>query len=165
MELDYERDVTIDGNALEVEWLDQAKRVLDYSRHSAECQKEVSILKDALKETKARIGKDVRANPSEYNIEKVTNDTVEEAVLLDKDYKKAQKELIEAEFEAEIAKGAVEAFRHRKGALENLVQLFMAQYFAGPKVPRDLSKEWEEKQRQKSSNASVRIERTRTRTR
>ena len=45
--------------------------------------------------------------------------------------------------------------RRQKTALENLVKLHGQQYFAGPSVPRDLSKEWERHERQKSVDAGV----------
>jgi hypothetical protein len=160
-DLNFEQDIAIDPNSLDTEWLGQASLMLDYTKHLAECEKTVNTLKDAVKATKAEIGKDVRSDPKAYGIEKLSNDSVEEAVLSDKEYKRVQRELVEAQYEADIAKGAVESFRQRKSALENLVQLFMSQYFAGPKIPRDLSKEWEDKQRQKTANQAVRIQRTR----
>jgi hypothetical protein len=45
---------------------------------------------------------------------------------------------------AEVAKN--EFSFTRKAALENLVQLHGQNYFAGPKVPRNLSKERDEKE-------------------
>jgi hypothetical protein len=47
----------------------------------------------------------------------------------------------------------------KKEALENLVQLFGQQYFAGPKMPRDLSKKRARKEQQKETNKSINISR------
>ena len=39
----------------------------------------------------------------------------------------------------------LKAFEQRKDALENLVRLHGQQYFAGPKIPRDLPSEMEKR--------------------
>src|SRR5882757_5464267 len=110
-DIDFDRDITIDPSALDVEWLDQARRMLTYGRHYADCQKAAAIAKDALKAMKAKIGRSVRANPKDYNIEKVSNDTVEEAVLLDEEYQGVARDLIDADYEAEMSKAALESLR------------------------------------------------------
>jgi hypothetical protein len=59
-------------------------------------------------------------------------------------------------YEAEVLQGAVNAVDHRKDALENLVRLHGLQYFAGPKVPRNLSEEREyREEQQKKVDAGV----------
>jgi hypothetical protein len=52
-----------------------------------------------------------------------------------------------------MAQAAVNAFEQRKSALENLVRLFGQSYFAGPKMPRDLH--WEKEEKEKSVNSGI----------
>ena len=66
-------------------------------------------------------------------------------------------EVIDARYEFNTAKGAVRAVDQRKESLENLVRLHGQHYFAGPKIPRDLSSEVEQHKIRKESNAKIRI--------
>ena len=74
-------------------------------------------------------------------------------------YKKANEEFLNAKYEVDVAQAAVVAMSQRKDALENLVRLHGQQYFAGPKVPHDISELRES--RQKKVNQSVNIKRSR----
>ena len=59
----------------------------------------------------------------------------------------------------ETAKGAVKAIDTKKTALENLVKLHGQSYFAGPAIPRNLNKEWEQKEQETQSNKKITIKR------
>ena len=54
-----------------------------------------------------------------------------------------------------MAQGAVYAFEQRKTSLENLVRLHGQQYFAGPKMPRDLRKEVDRRAQQRKADELV----------
>jgi len=103
-EFDYEEDLAIDSQALDVEWLEQPQLLMRYSIASAP------------------------------NIEAFYREH--------QDHIDAKDELIESEYQAAVIRSAVFAFNQRKVALEELVRLHGMQYFAGPKAPRDLNKEW-----------------------
>ena len=141
MELDYENDVRIDEQGLDVEWLRQAELMAKYTKHSAAMKRELDDAKEALDVGKARIEKDIRTAPEEYGLAKITENAVQSTILLDGEYQKLSKAFIEAKYEFEIAVGAVRAIDQKKTALENLVKLHGQSYFAGPSVPRDITKE------------------------
>ncbi len=151
--MDYEKDIRIDETALDVEWLEQPRLMLKYTKHSAKMKMEVDLAKEKLESTKAEIDKDIRANPDDYDLSKVTEAAVAAAIMGDERYREANQEYLEAKYEADIAMGAVRAFEQRKDALENLVRLHGLSYFAGPRIPRDLASERELKQ--KRSNEAV----------
>lgn len=155
MSLDYERDISIDPEALDVEWLSQPSLVLKYSQHSATMRKKLDEKKQELDIAKAEADKKIRTNPSKYGIEKITEGAVTAAILTEEDYREAYTEYLNAKYEADMASAAVSAFEHRKSALENLVRLFGQQYFAGPKMPHELGIEWEAREKERLADKKV----------
>lgn len=140
-ELDYEQDIIIDDSALDLEWLDQPALFLKYSRNLAQCNQRLDEYKQNLDIVKAEADSNIRKNPDKYKIDKITEAVVTNLILQDEDYQEAYKAYLNAKYEVDIATGAVRAFDQRKSALENLVKLHGQSYFAGPKLPRDLSAE------------------------
>ncbi len=153
--LDYEKEIRIDETALDVEWLEQPKLFMRYARYAAETQKMLDLAKTNLDLVKAELDKAVRENPDKFGIGKLTETVVLNTILSLPEYKEANEKYINAKYEAEIAKSAVRAFEQRKEALENLVRLHGQEYFAGPKVPRDLSFEVKQRERQKKVDEIV----------
>jgi hypothetical protein len=151
--MNYEKDIEIDENSLDIEWLNQPSLMLKYTRHSARMRMELDLAKQNLDIAKAESDKAIRGNPEKYGIEKVTEAVIANAILIHPKYQQAYTDYLTAKFEVDMAQGAVGAFEQRKSALENLVRLHGQQYFAGPKIPRDLT--WERAEKQKSSNESI----------
>ena len=165
--MDYEKDMKIDETSLDVEWLDQPQLVMKYTRIQAEAHREEEEAKEKLDLVKAQLDKDIRTDPEDFDlgdVPKITEAVVNGAILESDKYKDAFKEWIDAKFENTIAKGAVRAVDTRKASLENLVKLHGQQYFAGPSVPRDLSKEWEKKEKDRRANEKVIIPQRKRRT-
>lgn len=154
--MNYEEDIKIDETSLEIEWLNQPSLMMKYSRHAANMQQELDVKRQELDVTKAELDKAIRENPSNFSISKeikITEAVVTGAILKSKRYKLVYSEYLDAKYEYDVAQAAVKAFEHRKVALENLVKLFIGQYFAGPAVPRDIS--WERQQKQKKVDDGI----------
>jgi hypothetical protein len=151
--MNYENDIRIDESSLDVEWLDQASLMMRYARHSAEARKLMDEAKQDMDVIRAEIDKEIRENPEHFGIDKVTEGSIQSTILTEKRYKIKVQAYLDAKYEADMAQGAVRAFDARKDALENLVRLNGQQYFAGPKIPRDLS--WERQEKQKNADANV----------
>ena len=162
MDLNYEQDVSIDEIALDVEWLQQANLMYKYARYQAETKKVMDEAKERLDFIKAKLEMDIRANPEKYGLSKVTESAVASTILLQPEYQEASKKYIEVRYENDVAAAAVKAIDQKKTALENLVKLLSASYFAGPIAPRDLSLKWNEhiqRREQKEHNKNVKIKR------
>lgn len=159
--MDYEKDMKIDPNALDVEWLEQPNLMMKYGRIAAQTKVDMDMAKEKLEVVKAELDKDIRLNPEKYDIAKLTESVVTNTIILQPEYKEASEVYIKASYEFNMARYAVQAISDRKDALENLVKLHGMQYFAGPSVPRDLSKEWESKQKQKKVDSRIRMQRQR----
>jgi hypothetical protein len=148
--MSYEEDMHIDENALDVEFLEQPTKVIKYARLLAEARRDRDLAKEALDLTKAEINLDIRDNPEKYNLTKITVDAVEACILMEDRYEQVVKEYNDANYEVNVLQGAVNALEHRKSALENLVKLYGQQYFAGPKIPHDLTELREQKTDERS---------------
>lgn len=162
MDLNYEQDVSIDETALDVEWLQQADLMYKYARYQAGTKKVMDEAKERLDFIKAKLEMDIRANPENYGLSKVTESAIASTILLQPEYQEASKKYIEAKYENDVAVAAVRAIDQKKTALENLVKLLSVSYFAGPSAPRDLSLEWTERikrREQKELNKNVKIRR------
>jgi len=142
MKLDYKKDVRINEAALDLEWLDQAELAVAYGREWATLKKKVAILDEKVKVIRSKLIRKAWDNPQgEIGQPKGSMQTVEAYYRTHKKHIKAKEELFKAQEEldlVEIAKNEI-CFT-RKSALENMVKLYAADYFAGPNVPRDLSK-------------------------
>ena len=160
-ELDYEHDVKIDPDALDIEWLNQAELMRKYSTYAAYAKQSVDEAKERLDVGKAKIEMDVRSDPAAYGLSKPTEAGIQSTILLQEGYQNLVHEYNEAKYEYEIALAGVRAIDQKKTALENLVKLLAASYFAGPQSPRDLRKEHLEELDRKRKNTKVKISRSR----
>jgi hypothetical protein len=158
--MNYENDIKIDETALDVEWLDQPSLMMKYARILAEARLELDRAKEAVDLIKAKLDKDIRTSPNDYGIGKITESVVENAIIAQPAYVVANQELMQAKYDNDIAYGAVKAIDARKDALENLVRLHGQQYFAGPKMPRDLKEEYAVRQKKQDASVASKISRT-----
>ena len=153
--MNYEKDIRIDPEALDTEWLNQASLTYQYTKHAAVMRKALDLQKEVLNVCKAELDSEIRQDPEKYDIAKITENAVMAAITKSEKYQGAYNIYLEQKYELDIADGAVRALQDKKSALENLVRLHGASYFAGPSIPRDLSKEWEQKEEQKKANAGI----------
>ena len=160
--MNYEDDIKIDETALDVEWLNQPRLCLKYSQELAEAKKEVDQAKEKLDVIRADLDKEIRNNPKKFGMEKITEGAIQSNIVIHNLFRTAETRLTEAKYKSEMIRAAVSAIEHRKDALENLVKLYGQQYFAGPKVPRDLSAEALKHAGRKKADAGIaaRLKRT-----
>jgi tetrahydromethanopterin S-methyltransferase subunit G len=157
--LNYEEDTHIDDSALDIEWLEQPKLMAKYTRHEAETKRRLDKAKERLDIIEASLYQKIVADPQKYEAAKTTEGAIQKAIIQQDDYIEATEEKQDAQYAVNMAKSAVRSMYMKKEALENLVQLFGQQYFAGPKMPRDLSKKRARKEQQKETNKSINISR------
>jgi len=160
-DINYERDIKIDTSALDLEWEDQPVLMMKYTQHAANMRKALDEANQALTIAKAEADRTIRENPAGYDITRVTEGAIASAILTYKPYIQAYNQYLSAKYEEDMAKGAVQAFNQRKEALENLVQLFRASYFAGPKVPRELKVERERRDANVDAGVASKLNRER----
>lgn len=144
-EFDFKRDVEINPNQLDVEWLRQPFLYQKYAEEAAHARDRRDRAKDALEVVKAQVDGDVRANPVNYGFtgdKKPTESAIASAILQSEEYQEANEKYLKAKLECDLIQSAVLSIEQRKSALENLVKLLNSSYFAAPLTPRDLNSEW-----------------------
>lgn len=151
----YEDDANIDETALDVEWLEQPRLMMKYAQYAADCREEMERARDRVELVKAKLDRDIRAEPDKYGVSKPTESVVQSTITVQQDYQDAQDEYLSAKKEHDLARYACTAIEQRKSALENLVKLHGQSYFAGPSAPRDLNHERQEAAKQKQANSKV----------
>ncbi len=155
--MNYEEDIRIDVDQLDVEWTEQATLALKYGKHFAKCKKILSEAEETIKITRSELIKEANEDPEGCcDKEKPNAGDIEAYYRNHERHKKAKEEIIRLQYEldmAEVAKNEISFTR--KAALENLVILHGQQYFAGPKIPRNLSTEVEKRRKQKSADDKV----------
>lgn len=156
--MDFEKDIVIDSDALDVEWLNQPALAMQYGKWYAECFRTLQEAEEHIKLVRSQLVK--RANDDPAGVlgkdVKPTVVNVESYYRQHEDHIDAKKEIVEAQYQLNIAMAAKNEIGHsRKTALENLVKLHGHNYFAGPTMPRDLSYENEQAQEQKRADTGV----------
>lgn len=152
--LDYEKDKQLHPDKLDIHWLEQATIGIKYGKYAAKMAKIAAEAEEDIKIVRSKLIKLANEQPLKYcKKEKPTAQDVEAFYRTHKEHIEAKQAFIDATYEADVARAVyMELGLGRKAALENLVKLHGQQYFAGPSVPRDLSKEWENNQKQKASD-------------
>ena len=141
--IDFEKDIQIDEKALDVEWLEQGLLAMRYVKYLTKLKARVRRLEEKKKTIRSELILEANEDPEGTIGKKKPNaNDIEAYYRSHGDYKEVVEELLDAIEEAEFAELAKnEICWTRRLALENLVKLHGQMYFAGPSVPRDLTKE------------------------
>lgn len=149
MERNYEEDLSINPEQLDIEWLDQPRRFMHYAKLSAEANQTLRKAEEKVKVVRSELSLEVSKNGQELiSKAKPTAGDIEAYYRTHADHIAAKAEHEEAQFEVEMLTNAVHAFHQRKMALENLVRLHGQQYFSGPSEPHDLPAKYQEHRRE-----------------
>lgn len=153
--MNYEMDVTTDESALDVEWLEQSALTLKYGMNCAKARDIMDRSKEKLELVRAELDAKIRKHPERYDIQKLTEAVVQNSIITNTYYQDTMEAYLQAKNDYEMARVALNAIETKKAALENLVRLHGMNYFAGPAVPRDLTKEWANQERIKKTDDGV----------
>jgi uncharacterized membrane-anchored protein YhcB (DUF1043 family) len=124
----------IDKYRLDEQWCEHPRRFGRCARKLARAQRDVRRAKAHLAEVAAKLNLEIRAYPSNFSIEKITDDVVKNAVVLQPEYKEANAKFMDAEdAEAEL-EVQVKTLDHFKRGLEKMVDLHGQDYFSGIKT-------------------------------
>jgi len=143
--MDYESDMYIDHDALDIECLDQPQMMMKYAKKLATLKLERDQLKEEVDLVRAEQDKAIREDPESFGLVKITETAINNTILTTKEYKSVMKEYLQAKFEVDTCQGAVSAIEQRKSMIEALIKLHGQQYFAGPSIPRQLNEEREKR--------------------
>lgn len=137
-QVNFEADLKIDPDNLDLEWMNQPILLMRYSSLESEAKQQADKAKEYVGVVRAEIANAIRKDPKSYEVEKATNDTVKELVEVQPEVREAEQKKNEAFHLLNLLGNAVRAIETRKYALENLVKLFGMEYFASPNDTRTL---------------------------
>lgn len=140
----YENDLKINKHDLDNEWINQPFLQMKYVRLAAEAETKMRKKKEHLEITKASLYLQIRAM-KETTKQKVTEAILDAEIKTSPEYSNVFEEYLETLEIYKILSGAVEAFQQRKSSLENMVKLYLNNYFSHPKQEKE--KEFEKVQK------------------
>lgn len=127
-EFNYREDLEINEHALEKELLRQPLLFSKYSDLLAEAEKRVKKCEEQEKVLRSQLILQA-ANGEIKELGKATAQTIEAWFRDHPDHKEAKRNLIQAEYERDILQGVVSSFRIRTNMLENMVKLYLSNYY------------------------------------
>jgi len=157
--MNYEKDVKIDPDALDIECLNQPSLMFRYAKYEAQGKRALDMAELAFEIEKAKIETEIRKDPHKHGIPetiKITEAVIRNTLIQTEEFQIANTTLLNAREDHAFARAGVKAIDARKSALETLVKLHGQSYFAGPSIPRDLAEEWQKKE----TEPKVRMKRT-----
>jgi len=134
--MDYKKALEIDLERLEENLKEQAGLVMECGELWAGKTAERDRAKENLSVIEAELDGYARANWVDISTTKMTEKSVLGYVLNNEKQKEAMKEFIKLNEEVNILSVARNAFEHRKKAMEGLVSLHIAEYWADPKIAK-----------------------------
>lgn len=117
---------------LDVEWEHHAEEVYYFLEEMATARQQMDAQKEKLEEVRAELDFAIRKNPVGFGLDKVTETLVANTITLQDEYKAASQNFLEAKDKYNTSTNIVTAMEHKKKALEGLVALHIAGYYAVP---------------------------------
>jgi hypothetical protein len=146
-EFDFENDIAIDLDNLHEEWRTHAQVRYKYAKEiayldmKAKQQRKLTEVKKAkLKEASSKLILQVKGDNPKFTVQQIDATIAghEQIKTPEEELSLTQDELIELEYELNMAKNALQAFDDRKTALENEVKLWARNYFSSPTEERQI---------------------------
>lgn len=124
----------IDENALDEEWVNQPKLYRQYATELADASDLYERACSNTKLVEAECYLDISENFEKFGLDKRTESGIKALIPTHEDYKEALDYEHTTKHKVDLLKGIVHSLSHRKTALEKLVDLRLADYFAEPKA-------------------------------
>lgn len=125
----------INTDMLIEEWAAQPRRMRQAGLLLAEARRRASRYSRMLKLKGAKLRLAITADPKAHGVSKPTKDTVDAAILCDKDYQEIQVKLENAQYLADQLENAVTSLVDKRKGLENAVVLHGQNYYADCREP------------------------------
>lgn len=103
---------------------------LRFANLSADARRDVDEAKAELELTEAEVSAEIRANPEDHGVAKVTEAGLKELVAVNKRVQTKARALRHAQHQANLAAAVVSALDQKKNSLKNLVELHGMGYFS-----------------------------------
>lgn len=137
-ERDLQQDIFLQKNCLDDEWLEQARKYYYYAAAAVEAAAAKDRLKFQCDTMEAKVESEIRKNPERFGVDKITDSSVKAAMLSDDRIQDARKDLLNADKEMKLLQVAERTIGDMKKSLEKLTDLFLSNYWAEPRPPKQI---------------------------
>ena len=139
---DFRRDIDVDKDNLEEEWILHPSLYLHYSCEYSQAFDKKERLKQKLEWISAKLDLDIRKDYKKYGFtSKPAEGGIKNTIIIHKDYQEALKKYNKALSLFNTMTGVKTAFEHRKHSLGNLVALKIGGFYSEPRnIVKDIKK-------------------------
>lgn len=137
---EFDRDIFIDRAKLDLENSKQPRLYYKYSKPYLEAVREELEAKEKFARAKAQIAQDIRKNPENYDLKKVTEGSIQEVLLTSKEYKEAHSRYLDAVMAKNEMEEKMKVIYQRGHILTNLTRLLETGYYTATSMTPE---EWE----------------------
>jgi len=134
---DFKENIVIDKYSLDLEFEKHPMLYHEFAMDMAMAEEERDKFKDLMELTRAQLDVQIRDNPKKFNLEKITEAAINSTILQSKEYQKIQVEYNNSVSSVRVLKIAVESLNQKKTALENLVKLYLGEYYS-KEAPKEI---------------------------
>lgn len=134
---DFKENIQINKYSLDLEFEKHPMLYHEFAMDMVEAENEKDQAKDKLELLRAQLDVQIRDNPRKFNLEKTTEAAISSTILQNKEYIQAQEYCNGAVGNLRVLKVAVESLNQKKVALENLVKLYLGEYYS-KEAPREI---------------------------
>ena len=141
---DFKENITIDKYSLDLEFEKHPMLYHEYAMDMVGTEDERDQAKDKMELLRAQLDLEIRNNPKKFGLEKITEGAIQATILQNPNYIEAQTLYNTAVLNLRILKVAVESLNQKKVALENLVKLYLGEYYS-KEAPREIKENLSER--------------------
>lgn len=123
-------NLSIDPLNLDKEWVRHPGHFGVWSSKVVEAQEGYDTAKSKFDLVKAELDIAIRSDPAAYDIQKVTEGSISSTILIQPEYRAAEKAVIAAKKQLGLCNAAVNSLEHKKRALSLLVELYIHDYYS-----------------------------------
>ena len=141
---DFKENIAIDKYSLDLEFEKHPMLYHEFALDMINAEDERDRAKDQLELFRAELDVAIRHDPKAFHIEKLTEAAIISTILKIEKFKIAQDYFNTCVSSVRILKIAVESINQKKTALENLVKLYLGEYYS-KEVPKEIKESISEK--------------------
>jgi len=146
MAMGWKEDIAIDQDRLDWELMRQPLLMVEYTELLADAQDVRDRKKEKLDLTRSKIDYRIRSDPEgETGLTKPTEAAISNTILADNEYRKVNDEYMKAVHHVRVLEGARNAVDQRKSVLVKLADLWIAGYWAEPRIKKEAKEGLESK--------------------
>jgi len=148
-DINFEKDMEIDPHSLDLELLNHSKIATKYISIAKQYSKIAKRAYEKVKTIRSELTLEAAAEGITYKgtTVKATTQTIEAYYRNHPSYKKAVKDMLNKQHEAEVLESIVFTIKDRKECLSELQHLMFQEYFSTPKEPRDITRKFNKRVR------------------